>query len=73
VRPSGLTTDKARLIVDPKSPTIECKILDMSAGGACLEIAGRPTLPKRFVLVHGATKKKCSLVWKSGIRIGITF
>ncbi len=64
---------KGTIIVDLKSPVIPCRVLDISAGGACLEVVGKATIPKRFVLLQGGIKKNCSLVWTAGMRLGVTF
>ena len=72
-RPSGLVSKFGTIIVDPKKPVIACSVVDLSAGGACLEVSVHAALPKRFVFVHGGTKKKCNLVWQSGRRLGVSF
>ena len=73
VRPSGLVSNTATIIVGPKAPTIGCTIIDISAGGACLDLSDPDRLPRRFVLVHGATKKNCLVMWKKFRRIGVQF
>lgn len=73
VRPSGLVSGNANLIVGPKLPVIPCRVVDYSAGGACIELNADASLPQRFELLHGATKKKCRMVWKQGRRIGLCF
>jgi hypothetical protein len=72
-RPSGLVSRFGTIIVDPNKPVITCNVIDLSAGGACLEVNGQAVIPKRFVFMHGGTKKKCSLVWQSGRRFGVSF
>ena len=72
VRPSGLVPKAAKIIIDNKSPAIDCSVIDLSVGGACLDV-GNVTLPKRFVLLHGKTKKSCLVVWKAGRRLGVAF
>jgi hypothetical protein len=62
-----------RIAVDSKSPTIECRVLDLSASGACLEVSGQATIPKRFDLFSGGMKKKCNVVWRNGRRFGVSF
>lgn len=62
-----------RIVVDGKAPSIECSIVDISAGGACLDVDSTVTLPKRFEFFSGGTKKKCNLVWRNGRRLGVTF
>jgi len=73
VRPRGLVSDLAKLIVGPKEPVIDCRIVDYSPGGACLEIAGQTTLPNRFELVFSGTRKRCRVVWSAGRRLGVAF
>ena len=63
VRPAGLMSRTASIIVDPHKPVIACNIIDLSAGGACLEIGSPAPLPRKFVFLHGGTKKRCNLVW----------
>jgi len=73
VKPAGLVSRTGKIVVDPKKPPIDCNILDMSAGGACLEISSDGSLPKRFVLLHSGTKKSCVMVWTKGRRLGVAF
>ena len=73
VRPRGRNSDVAKLIVDPKAPVIDCRVVDYSPGGACLEISGQTKLPNRFELLFGGTKKRCRIVWSAGRRLGVAF
>ena len=73
IRPSGLVSKLGKIIVDQRAPVIDCTIIDLSAGGACLEVGSDAAIPRRFVLLHGGTKKKCSMVWKTGRRLGVSF
>jgi hypothetical protein len=73
VRPRGGDSSLAKLIVGPKAPVIDCKVVDYSAGGACLEVSGQTKLPDRFELLFGATKKRCRVVWRVGRRLGVAF
>jgi hypothetical protein len=52
---------------------VDCNLVDFSPGGACLEVGPQVTLPARFELVHGNTRKRCRVVWKAGRRIGVSF
>jgi hypothetical protein len=63
----------AKLIVGPKTPVIDCKVVDYSPGGACLEIFEQIKLPNRFELLFGGTKKHCRVVWSTGRRLGVSF
>jgi hypothetical protein len=73
VRPTGRSSDAAKLIVGPKVPVIACKVVDYSPGGACLEICGQIKLPNRFELLFGGAKKRCRVVWTVGRRLGVAF
>src|ERR1700712_5365051 len=73
IRPNGLSSKVAKIIVAPREPVIECAIVDYSAGGACLEVSGPIVLPSRFELLWAGTKKKCRVVWKAGRRAGVAF
>jgi hypothetical protein len=64
-------SSKARIIVLPKP--IDCTLIDYSVGGACLEIFPMVPLPDRFELQYGPTRKKCRIVWRRGVRIGVSF
>lgn len=73
VKPSGSLSRSGKIIVDPKSPVVNCSIVDYSAGGACVEVAPGTSLPKRFELLYVGTKKKCRVVWTAGSRLGVAF
>jgi hypothetical protein len=73
VRPVGRNSDVAKLIVGPKAPVIDCRVVDYSPGGACLEISGQIKLPNRFELLFGGTRKRCRVVWNAGRRLGVAF
>jgi len=72
VRPQGLVSKAAKIIVAPRAPVIDCTVVDYAPGGACLDV-GLITVPTRFELLWGNTKKKCRVVWKAGRRIGVAF
>jgi hypothetical protein len=73
VTPSGLVSRTAKIIVDPKKPAIDCTVIDLSAGGAALDLSDPDRLPARFVLLHGGTKKNCLVKWKKFRRVGVVF
>lgn len=73
VRPTGRISNLAKLIVGPKYPVVDCRVLDYSPGGACLEISTQTKLPNRFELLFGGTKKRCRVVWSAGRRLGVAF
>jgi hypothetical protein len=72
-KPRGLGTASAKLLVAGKNTPIECTVVDLSAGGACLEFSIQPSLPDRFEFLHSGVKKLARLAWRRGYRIGISF
>lgn len=73
VRPTGAEAAKAQIVVDPKQPVIACRLIDYSAGGACLEVSPTVRVPERFELLHGGVRKRSRVVWRRGIRVGVAF
>jgi hypothetical protein len=66
-------SNEAKITTAPKSPPIVCTLVDYSAGGACLQLFPMEALPDRFELLYGNVRKKCRIVWRRGIRIGVAF
>jgi len=73
VEPKGLVPRVGKILLGPKTMPIECLIVDLSAGGACLELRREQDLPKRFEFLHGSTKRFCTLAWMRGFRVGISY
>jgi c-di-GMP-binding flagellar brake protein YcgR len=69
----GVVPKTATIIIDEKSPTIRCTLIDISAGGACLEVANPERLPDHFELLQGKLKKRCFVVWRRDHRVGVQF
>jgi hypothetical protein len=73
VAPSGQMSRTGQIIVGPKLPAMTCRVVDYSAGGACLDIYGLGAVPDRFEFLYGGVRKKSHIVWRRGIRIGVAF
>src|SRR6476620_11695797 len=73
VSPRGLVPRVGKLFLGPKTTPIECHVVDLSAGGACLELPRSCDLAKRFEFLHGSTRRFCTLAWTRGFRIGISY
>jgi hypothetical protein len=73
IEPKGLVPRVGKILLGPKLVPIDCRVVDMSAGGACLELPRAYTLPQRFEFLHGSTKRFCTLAWTRGYRIGISY
>ena len=73
LKPAGLVSKTGVLVLDKNTPAVNCRVIDLSRAGACLELLKPLKLPKRFVFVHGGTKKHCHLVWQKNERFGVGF
>jgi hypothetical protein len=72
-RPQGRLSSVAKIFPDPKAPVVDCILVDYSAGGACLQLQKFIDLPQRFEVLYGTTRKRCRIVWKRGLRLGVAF
>lgn len=73
VAPRGLVSKTATLVSDLRAPTMDCVVIDISAGGACVFVNGQSDIPDRVTFLHGGAKKSCRVVWRRGRRIGLEF
>jgi hypothetical protein len=73
ITPSGQMSRTGQIVAGPKLPVLTCRVVDYSAGGACLEIYGLGVVPDRFEFLYGGVKKKSHVVWRRGFRIGVAF
>jgi hypothetical protein len=73
IEPKGLVAKTAQIFLPPHNDTVECRVIDISAGGARLELPSTRDLPARFEVKHGGVRKLCALVWQRGYRFGIKF
>ena len=63
----------AKILCPSQTQVIDCILVDYSAGGACLQLLKVVDLPGRFEVLYGTTRKRCRLVWKRGMRLGVAF
>jgi hypothetical protein len=61
------------LLLDSNPAPVDCLVVNLSAGGACLKLHAMMQLPKRFEFLHGASRNVCQLVWQRGYLIGIRY
>jgi PilZ domain len=73
--PRALTFKTGKIASSNEMPAIECAVLDISAGGACLLVPDGVELPRTFVLVLDptGTTHTCNVERTSGSRIGVSF
>jgi hypothetical protein len=72
-RPQGRVSSAAKILSGSKPGMIDCIIVDYSAGGACLQLLKFDDLPDRFEIIYGTTRKRCRVVWRRAMRLGVAF
>lgn len=68
-------TLKAGSIVFNRDAGINCRVRNLSPGGACLEVASQFGIPDDFVLVVDVdhVKQPCHVIWRTATRMGVEF
>ena len=72
VPPRGMVAKTGKLVF-ALGPAVECQVVDLSAGGACLRISVLRDMSKRFEFHHGAARYVCRLAWQRGHTIGVCY
>ena len=57
---------------DGRDP-IQCRIRNVSSGGACLELSEKRELPDEVTLIIGNVMHQAKIVWRRLDQIGIVF
>ncbi len=54
---------------------IDCRVRNLSPGGACLEVASQVGIPDDFVLVVEIDhlQQACHVIWRTATRLGVEF
>ena len=52
---------------------IDCRVRNISATGAALDVTSPIGIPAQFTLVADGNKNLCRVVWRKPNRIGVTF
>jgi hypothetical protein len=74
IKPRGLIPQTGKILLPGKNPgVIDCRIVDLSARGACLELPKLYDLPERFEFIHGHTRMICRVAWTSEHRVGVMY
>ena len=64
----------ARIIFNERQSTLNCRVRDMTDGGARLDLSTQQLLPHEFELqVSGSSMRRCGLRWAHGNFIGVRF
>ena len=70
-----LTLQTARITCTDNSFSLECAILDVSDGGACILVPEGAPVPEMFTLSldHDKSLHRCRRAWRKGARVGVSF
>jgi hypothetical protein len=70
-----LTLKTAKIVFDDMGSPIDCAILNISDGGACILVPRLAEIPDvfRIVVDPNGTTHLCGVSWKSGNRVGLAF
>lgn len=54
---------------------IDCRVRNLSDGGACLEVASQVGIPDDFKLVIDSDhmEQPCHVIWRTATRLGVEF
>jgi hypothetical protein len=64
----------AKIIFSDRLSVLDCRISNLSEGGACLQIASTASVPRTFALrLAGEPERVCQKVWTRDGRIGVRF
>ena len=73
VAPRGLVPRTGKVLLSAQAAPIDCQVVNLSAGGACVKLSVMQQLPKRVEFLHGATRKLAQVVWQRGYLIGLCY
>jgi hypothetical protein len=71
IKPSGPMRRDGKLVLGQN--LVDCRIIDVSAGGACIELPSACNLPKHFEFINGRSRMVCHVAWMRGTRVGIEY
>jgi len=71
--PRRPVSDRGKIIISRPFSMMDCVVLDMSEGGACLEISVTSQLPPTFELVFAERRRACIVAWQKENRLGVSF
>ncbi len=69
------TLKGARVVLGNNLSTFECKVRNLSATGACIEMPSTLGVPNHFTLKYddGSPSKVCNVIWRTEKRMGLRF
>jgi hypothetical protein len=65
----------AKIFHDRRASAIDCAIVNISDGGACILLSNATVVPDAFNLTidHDGEMRGCTVAWRAGNRIGVAF
>jgi PilZ domain len=69
------TFKAARILLNAHHSAIDCRVRNLSEGGACINVASLIGIPERFDVIFDADKsiRGCRKVWHRDNHIGVEF
>src|SRR5262245_20462773 len=70
------TNIRAWIEFDDDTPPLSCTVVDISEGGARIEVASPHRLPEEFSLIiteDAAHVRRCRIIWRADNEIGISY
>jgi PilZ domain len=65
---------RAQIVFKGHDAVIDCVVLNLSDGGACLKVESPVGIPNTFhLMLDRASLRNCRVVWRKATRIGIQF
>ncbi len=71
--PRRSVADRGKIVINRPFSMMDCIVLDISEGGACLEVSVAVQLPPAFELVFAEKRRPCNVAWQKDKRIGVSF
>jgi hypothetical protein len=70
-----LTLMTAKIFCDRHAAAVDCAVVNISEGGACILLSDPATVPNLFNLAidNEGKMRGCRVAWRSGNRIGVAF
>ena len=70
-----MRTLKSGTILFNRAAGIDCCVRNLSAKGACLEVASQVGIPAEFVLLieRDRLRQPCQVIWRRATRLGVEF
>jgi hypothetical protein len=64
----------ARIVFNERQSTLNCRVRDVTEGGARLDLMTQQLLPHEFeLLMSGSPTRRCGLRWANGTFVGVRF